>query len=123
VDADTPPILWEPSSSQFVPVAAVAERFGQQMLDLRTRHLPAITHDGVQYTLRDIALHAPSEHAVGGVRFDAELQLVHIAPGPRFVLSAQSYLTKLHTIVTKNVNWHVKEMYKLQYPRHLCLRH
>jgi carbonic anhydrase len=64
------------------------------MLDLRTRHLPAITHDGVQYTLRDIALHAPSEHAVGGVRFDAELQLVHIAPGPRFVLSAQSYFNK-----------------------------
>ncbi len=46
-----------------------------------------------------------------------------LPPDPGSFCLRRAILTKLRTIVTKNVNWHVKEMYKLQYPRHLCLRH
>ena len=75
--------MWEISPAHSLPVALLADRFGQQTLDLRTPARPEISHGGIRYTLRDIVLHAPSEHAIGGLRFDAELQLVHIAPGPR----------------------------------------
>ena len=78
-----PSIAWQPSPARSLPVALIDEEFGQRILDLRTALRPALALGGVRYTLRDMVLHAPSEHALNGIRFDAELQLVHVAPGPR----------------------------------------
>jgi carbonic anhydrase len=77
---------------QSFPVALVDEEYSQHTLDLRTSRRPAIVHDGARYTLRDLVLHAPSENAIAGRRFDAEIQLVHVAPGPR---SAACHTSKL----------------------------
>lgn len=40
----------------------------------------SMTVGGVRYDLRSIHVHTPSEHAVGGQKFDLELQLLHTAP-------------------------------------------
>lgn len=58
----------------------------------------AIVLDGIRYELRQIHLHAPSEHTLAGRTYDAELHLVHETPGKDLLVASVLFTTGAESV-------------------------
>lgn len=75
-------------SGQEISLHQRAESYNSHKFDVKDtiKPLMQLEEGGDEYRLQTIDVHAPSENAVDGVKYAAELQFWHMAPGPKYMV-------------------------------------
>ncbi len=87
--AELPSLGWQLSSESSFKVKAnkgTSALTGREFYDGHTFEVddlgePVMTVDGIDFVLEEFHFHTPSEHAVAGRHYDAEIQFVHVEKG------------------------------------------